>query len=114
MKTLSRIALMVALVAGVTLLAAPAAEACCRPCQGFCDKTIPPSTPCCTGIPVPGDACGLTTCGEYLQGNPDVAVSDAAAATLPTGPQSTEEVCPEEPLFAAPAGPMTQTATATR
>ena len=107
MKTLSRIALMVALVAGVTLLAAPAAEACCRPCEGFCDGSVSRDTPCCTGIPEPGNACGLTTCGKYLSGGyevDEVASSAAATAALPSGPQSTEEACPVEPLFAEPAG----------
>lgn len=49
---------------------APAAQACCRPCQGYCEmKGVPADALCCTGIPEPGNACGLTTCGEYLEEN---------------------------------------------
>lgn len=42
------------------------ASACCRPCGSWC-LTATPSTPCCTGIPEPGNACGLTICGKWLQ-----------------------------------------------
>jgi hypothetical protein len=45
---------------------APAAEACCTPCGKWC-QDVPPTTYCCTGIPQPGNACGLTTCGKYLR-----------------------------------------------
>ncbi len=56
-------------VLGSMLLMAPAASACCIPCQSICNQPgVPPSTYCCTGIPVPGDACGLTICGKWLQG----------------------------------------------
>lgn len=39
--------------------------ACCTPCGDWC-KTVSRNTPCCTGIPEPGNACGLTTCGKWL------------------------------------------------
>lgn len=48
--------------------AAPSVLACCTPCQGFCGPGVPRDTPCCTGIPQPGNACGLTTCGKWLRG----------------------------------------------
>lgn len=41
------------------------AYACCTPCGSWC-MTVSPRTPCCTGIPEPGNACGLTTCGKWL------------------------------------------------
>jgi hypothetical protein len=49
----------------VLLSVTPRASACCRPCEGFCSNAVPESAFCCQG-PVPGNACGLTTCGEYL------------------------------------------------
>jgi hypothetical protein len=59
---------LVLIVALAALGAASPATACCVPCQNFCTKTTPPDTVCCTGIPVPGDACGHTTCGKWLRG----------------------------------------------
>ena len=61
------------------LVFAPAAHACCRPCDGYCGQPGVPSTAyCCSGIPVPGNACGFTTCGEWL----------GSQATVPADPQS--------------------------
>lgn len=42
------------------------AYACCTPCGDWC-RTVDPNTFCCTGIPEPGNACGLTICGKWLQ-----------------------------------------------
>lgn len=49
----------------VLAMSPPRASACCRPCDGFCGPGVPDSAFCCQG-PVPGDACGLTNCGEFL------------------------------------------------
>ncbi len=68
------------------LLFAPAAHACCRPCTGYCGEPGVPSTAyCCTGIPVPGNACGFTTCGEYLGSQASAAPADPEAASLWAG-----------------------------
>lgn len=69
-----------------TLLLAPLAYACCIPCQNFCNQPgVPPTAQCCTGIPVPGNACGLTTCGKWLQGprSETASVFDSAALVTP-------------------------------
>jgi hypothetical protein len=95
----------VAVIAVLGLFAVPTAEACCTPCQNWCTKTTPPETVCCTGIPVPGDFCGHTTCGEYLCGK-RCAVADAeeAVATAMTPlPAATPASCAGEELpFLAP------------
>lgn len=44
------------------------AYACCRPCLGYCGPGVPDSAYCCSGISEPGNACGFTTCGEWLKG----------------------------------------------
>ncbi|HMB52637.1 MAG TPA: hypothetical protein VKU40_04935 [Thermoanaerobaculia bacterium] len=112
-----RIALTVAAFAAALLLfAAPVAQACCTPCTWCTDETDPGFV-CCTGIPVPGDACGHTTCGEYLcptkkkcalaEAAPEAVASfvlePVPAAVQPAGCQ--EEVLPPflAPLADAPA-----------
>jgi hypothetical protein len=112
-----RIALTVAaFAAAVLLFAAPVAQACCTPCT-WCTGETDPNFVCCTGIPVPGDACGHTTCGKYLCGKkcaraeaaPEAVASfllDPAPATAqPAGCQ--EEVLPPflAPLVEEPAAP---------
>jgi hypothetical protein len=66
MNRAHRVAAVCAVLALVVLAAAPAARACCTPCQGYCGRGVPLSAYCCTGIPTPGNACGLTTCCVYL------------------------------------------------
>jgi hypothetical protein len=96
---------VVALVAA-GLFAAPA-SACCIPCQNFCTKDTDPNAVCCTGIPVPGDACGHTTCGKYLCGKRCWAVDaePAPEAILTPLPQATPAGCQDDAsrLFEAPA-----------
>lgn len=66
MSRIKKAALFVSSLALVAFsITPPRASACCRPCQGFCSNSVPESAFCCQG-PVPGNACGLTTCGEYL------------------------------------------------
>jgi hypothetical protein len=61
-----RKALLLGLAFALSMLALERpAYACCRPCGSWC-LTTTPTTPCCTGIPEPGNACGLTTCGKWL------------------------------------------------
>ncbi len=79
------LAAAVVLLASMLLLA-PAAHACCIPCQNFCNQPgIPASAPCCTGIPVPGDSCGFTTCGKWWrsQKSDSGPVFDVAAQATP-------------------------------
>ena len=67
MKTSIRIAAVVAVLIAAAFTATPPSGACCIPCQNFCNQPgVPGSALCCTGIPTPGDACGLTTCCKYL------------------------------------------------
>lgn len=54
-----------ALALSVIALAPAPVYACCRPCGLWC-LTASKDTPCCSGISSPGNACGLTTCGEWL------------------------------------------------
>jgi hypothetical protein len=87
------------------LFAVPTAEACCTPCQNWCTKTTPPETVCCTGIPVPGDACGHTTCGKYLCGKRCAILDEAPAETAMTPLQPAAPAgCSDDaaPLFTAP------------
>lgn len=80
-----------------TLLMAPAASACCTPCAGFCTQPgVPPTAYCCTGIPEPGNACGLTICGKWLQGqrSDDAAVEAAVLMTPAASEASCEQVFP--------------------
>ena len=83
---------------GVFVLAllwfAPAAQACCTPCNPWC-KTLPPDAYCCTGIPQPANACGLTICGKYLQMS-DGAV-DTALFQPPTMSLATVDSCDQQP-----------------
>lgn len=68
------------------LLFSPAAHACCRPCDGYCGQPgVPATAYCCTGIPVPGNACGLTTCGKWLGSPATAAPTDLAGASLQAG-----------------------------
>ncbi len=61
-----RKALLLGLAFSLSMLALERpAYACCTPCGSWC-KTATRTTPCCTGIPEPGNACGLTTCGKWL------------------------------------------------
>jgi hypothetical protein len=78
MKKVARLLVLCAVLAVVVLSPFPQAGACCTPCSAACQPGVPPSTPCCTGIPVPGNACGLTTCGKWWTGSRTVA--DAAFA----------------------------------
>ena len=52
----------------VVALAPAPVYACCRPCDVSWCRTVDPNTYCCSGISTPGNACGLTTCGKWLQG----------------------------------------------
>jgi hypothetical protein len=101
---MSRVRLALLVVASAMLLLSafvPVAEACCTPCT-FCTKTTPPATVCCTGIPVPGDACGHTTCGKYLCGKRCAFDAPEAVAMTPfAAPQS--DACQEALPFTAPA-----------
>lgn len=104
-----RIALTVAaFAAALLLLAAPVAQACCTPCTWCTDETDP-SFVCCTGIPVPGDACGHTTCGQYLCNSKKCALAEAAPEAvasflLEPAPAVQPAGCQEEvlPPFLAP------------
>jgi hypothetical protein len=65
MRNAARLLALCAVFIVVALAPVPDAGACCTPCQSICTPGVPASTPCCTGIPVPGNACGLTTCGKW-------------------------------------------------
>lgn len=65
MKNAARLLALCAILAVAVLSTVPAAGACCTPCWVACQPGVPGSTPCCTGIPQPGNFCGLTTCEKW-------------------------------------------------
>jgi|GEM_PF-5834216 len=99
-KTLGLLAVGICLLA--VLWVGPVAQACCTPCNPWCKISLPPEAYCCTGIPEPGNACGLTICAKYLEmtGQSD----DAALFQAPNLTLANTGSCGEQPLtFEAPA-----------
>lgn len=96
MTRIGKVVFVTMALIGLGLALAPAAHACCRPCQGYCDqKGVPPTAVCCSGIPTPEDACGFTTCGKWLQGQRADFLSFTEAAPLtPAGEASCEQAFP--------------------
>jgi hypothetical protein len=93
--------LAVLAVAILALWAAPAAEACCIPCNPWCKTMLEPDDYCCTGIPEPGNACGLTICGKYLKSH-DVAIDAADFAEPLLTPAIQNDCAKGAPTFLAP------------
>ena len=103
MKTVVKAVVVCAVLAVVALAAPPPAVACCIPCQGFCTSSTPPNTPCCTGIPQPGNACGLTTCGKWLsRQRDDVDATSPAVAVKATADCVWEAIFAVEPADVEP------------
>ena len=66
-KTSNYGVLAVIVCALAVLWVAPAAQACCTPCDPWCKVFLDPDDYCCTGIPEPGNACGLTICAKWKE-----------------------------------------------
>ena len=75
MKNVARLLALCAVFA-VALIPVQEAGACCTPCAFICQKGTPPSTPCCSGIPEPDNACGFMNCGKWWR----LLASDTALA----------------------------------
>ena len=70
MRKASNTGLLVFTLCALAMLwLAPAAEACCTPCDPWCNVFLGPNDYCCTGIPEPGNACGLTICAKWKEEN---------------------------------------------
>lgn len=92
MLRIGRTALAGAGLVALMLTLAPAAQACCRPCLGYCGPGVSPSAYCCAGA-MPGNACGLTTCGEWLGSQPASQAVGFDPLLLMTPAQAPGESC---------------------
>lgn len=85
-------------VALALLWMAPAAEACCIPCNPWCNEFLQPEDYCCTGIPQPDNPCGLTICAKwkgYKGKEADVDVADLFAPAFTAADAATGTSCQE-------------------
>lgn len=94
MKPILKMTLIFAVFAVAALAFAPSAQACCRPCEGYCGPGVPLDAFCCSGIPEPGNACGFTTCGKWLsQQSRDVASIELFNAIVLADSTPAEDAC---------------------